>query len=53
MSSSQNKGIHVNDSTPTNKDLPEGKTTAAIAVIGVNPMMVTSIATVTSTISKI
>ncbi len=33
MSSSQNKGIHVNYITPTNKDLPEGKTTAVIAVM--------------------
>jgi hypothetical protein len=32
-SSSQNKGIHVNYSTPPNKDTPEGKTTAVIAVM--------------------
>jgi hypothetical protein len=31
-SSSHNKGTHVNYSTPTNKDPPEGKTTAVIAV---------------------
>jgi hypothetical protein len=33
MSSSQNKGIHGNYSTPTKKDPPEGNTTAVIAVI--------------------
>jgi hypothetical protein len=32
-SSSQHEGIHVNYSTPTNKDPPEGKTTAVIAVM--------------------
>jgi hypothetical protein len=33
MSSSQNEGLHVNYSTPTNKDPPEDKTTAIIAVM--------------------
>jgi hypothetical protein len=33
MSSSQNKGIHVNCSTPTNKDPPKGKSMAVIAVM--------------------
>jgi hypothetical protein len=33
MPSSQNKGIHVNCSTPSNKDPPEGKTTEVIAVM--------------------
>jgi hypothetical protein len=33
MSSSQNKGIHVNYSTPTDKNPPEGKTTTVIAVM--------------------
>jgi hypothetical protein len=32
-SSSQNEGLHVNYSTPTNKDPPEGKTTAVIEVM--------------------
>jgi hypothetical protein len=32
-SSSQNKGLHVNYSTLTNKDPPDGKTTAVIAVM--------------------
>ncbi len=32
-SSSQNKGIHVNYSTPTKKDPLEGKTMAVIAVM--------------------
>jgi hypothetical protein len=32
-SSSQNMGIHVNYSTPLNKDPPEGNTTAIIAVM--------------------
>jgi hypothetical protein len=36
-SSSQNKGIHVNYSTSTNKDPPEGKTTAIIAVMRGEP----------------
>ncbi len=33
MSSCQNKEVHVNYSTLPNKDPPEGKTTAVIAVI--------------------
>jgi hypothetical protein len=37
MSSSQNKGIKVNYSTTTNKDPPEGKTTAVIAVMRSKP----------------
>jgi hypothetical protein len=36
-SSSQNKGVHINYSTPTCKDPPEGKTTAVIAVIRGKP----------------
>jgi hypothetical protein len=36
-SSSQSKGIHVNYSTPINKDPPEGKTTAVIAVMRGKP----------------
>jgi hypothetical protein len=37
MSSCQNKGIHVNYSTPPNKDPPEGKTMAVIAVMRGKP----------------
>ncbi len=37
ISSSQNKGIHVNFSTPTNKDPLEGKTMAVIAVMRGEP----------------
>ncbi len=37
MSSSHNKGTHVNYSTPTDKDPPEGKTTAVIAVMRGKP----------------
>ncbi len=37
MSSSQNKGIHANYSTPPNRDSPEGKTIAVIAVIRGKP----------------
>ncbi len=37
MSSSQNEGLHVSYSTPTNKDLPEGKTNAVIAVMRGKP----------------
>ncbi len=36
-SSSQNKGLHVNYSTPTNKDPPEGKPTAVIALMRGKP----------------
>jgi hypothetical protein len=36
-SSSQNKGIHDNYSTPTTKDPPEGETTAVIAVMKGKP----------------
>jgi hypothetical protein len=36
-SSSQNKEIHVNYSTPTNKDPPEDKTMAVIAVMRGKP----------------
>jgi hypothetical protein len=36
-SSSQNEEIHVNYCTPTNKDPPEGKTTAVIAVMRGKP----------------
>jgi hypothetical protein len=36
-SSSQNERLHVNYSTPTNKDLPEGKPTAVIAVMRGKP----------------
>ncbi len=36
-SSSQNKGIHVYYSTPTNKDPPEGKSTVVIAVMRGKP----------------
>jgi hypothetical protein len=36
-SSSKNEGIHVNYSAPTNKNSPEGKTTAVIAVMRGNP----------------
>jgi hypothetical protein len=36
-SSSQNEGLHVNYSTPTNKYPPEGKTTAVIALIRGKP----------------
>jgi hypothetical protein len=36
-SSSQNKGIHDNHSTPTTKDPPEGKTTAVIAAMKGKP----------------
>ncbi len=36
-SSSQNKGVHINYSTPTNKDPLEGKTTAVIAVMRGKP----------------
>jgi hypothetical protein len=36
-SSSQNKGIHVNSSTPTNNEPPEGKTMAVIAVMRSKP----------------
>ena len=36
-SSSQNKGIHVNYSTPANKDPPEEKTMAIIAVMRGKP----------------
>jgi hypothetical protein len=32
-SSSQNEGLYINYSTPTNKDPPEGKTSAVIAVM--------------------
>jgi hypothetical protein len=52
MSPSQNQWIHVTYSTPTNKDPPEGKTMAVIAVLSVNPKMVATDAAVTSTISK-
>jgi hypothetical protein len=37
MLSNQNEGIHVNYSTPTNKDPPEGKTMAIIAVMKGKP----------------
>jgi hypothetical protein len=37
MSPSQNKGIHVNYSTPPNKDPPEDKTMAVIAVMRGKP----------------
>ncbi len=37
MSISQNKGIHVKYTLPTNKDPPEGKTTAVIAVMRGKP----------------
>jgi hypothetical protein len=37
MSSSQNEGLHVNYSTHTNKDPPEGKTTAVIVVMKGKP----------------
>ncbi len=37
MSLSQNKGMHVKDSTPFNKDPPKGKTTAVIAVMKGKP----------------
>jgi hypothetical protein len=33
MSSNQNKGVHINYSSFTNKDPPEGKPTAVIAVM--------------------
>ncbi len=46
-SSNQNKELHVNYSTPTSKDPPEGKTTAVIAVMSVKPA--TTTAAVTST----
>jgi hypothetical protein len=36
-SSSQNKEVHNNYSTPTTKDPPEGKTTAVIAVMRGKP----------------
>ncbi len=36
-SSSQNKGLHINYSTPTNKDPPEGKTNAVIEVMRDKP----------------
>jgi hypothetical protein len=36
-SPSQNKGIHVNYSTPPNKDPPEGKSMAVIAVMRSKP----------------
>jgi hypothetical protein len=36
-SSSQNEGLHVSYSTPTNKDLPEVKTNAVIAVMRGKP----------------
>jgi hypothetical protein len=36
-SSSQNKGTHVDYSTPPNKDPPESKTTAVIAVMRGKP----------------
>ena len=52
MSSSQNKEIHSNYSILTKKDPPEGKTTAIIAVIGVNLRMVITATTVTSTLNK-
>jgi hypothetical protein len=37
MSLNQNKGIHDKYSTPPNKDPPEGKTTAVIAVMRGKP----------------
>jgi hypothetical protein len=37
MSSSQNKGLNVNYSAPTNKDPQEGKTTAVIAIMRGKP----------------
>jgi hypothetical protein len=37
-SSSQNKELHINYSTPTSKDPPEGETMAVIAVIRVMRM---------------
>jgi hypothetical protein len=52
MSPSKNKGIHVNYSTPPNKDPPKDETTAVIAVMRGNPKMVTTAAAETSTISK-
>ncbi len=36
-SSSQNEKVHINYSTPTEKDPPEGKTTAVIAVMRGKP----------------
>ncbi len=52
-SSSQNKKLHVNYSTPPNKDPPEGKTTAVITVMrGKPPGMVATATAVTSTTSK-
>jgi hypothetical protein len=52
-SSSQNKGMHVNYGTPTNKDPQEGKTTTVIAMMRGNPRMIATATTVTCTISKI
>jgi hypothetical protein len=52
MSSSQNKGLHDNYSTPPTKDPQEGKTEAVIAVMRGNPRMVATTTIVTSTISK-
>jgi hypothetical protein len=37
MSQTQNEGIHVNYSTPTNKVPPEGKTMATIAMMRGKP----------------
>jgi hypothetical protein len=51
-SSGQNKGMYVYYSAPTNKDPPEGKTTAVIAVMRGKPKMVATAPAVTSTTSK-
>jgi hypothetical protein len=52
-SSSQKEGLLKKKSTLPNKDPPEGKTTTMVAVMRVDPNIVTTANAVTSTTNKI